>query len=94
MYSWAPACSETHSVNSLRPTRGVGLACDQSEPFADVCRDTLMRNIKRLNQGSQTDILGDGSSHTGVYFKEKWLRVSSREIQQFKKPLQFLNVVI
>lgn len=56
-----------------------------------MCRDTLIRNIKHLRQGSQTNILCDGSSDTGVYFKEKWLRVSSLEIQQ---PPRFLKVVI
>lgn len=56
--------------------------------------DTLMHSIKHPDQGLLTDILGDGSSDTGVYFKEKWLRVSSLEIQQFKKPPHFLKVVI
>lgn len=53
-----------------------------------------MQDIKHLNQGAQTDILGEGTSDAGVYFKEKWLRVSSPEIQQFTKPFLFVNVVI
>lgn len=85
MYSLTPACSKTHSVVS---------PAAESEPLANVCRDTLMSNIKHTNQGSLADILGDGSSDTGVYFKEKWLRVSSLEIQEFKKPPHFLKVMI
>lgn len=65
-----------------------------SEPFANLCREALMQDIKHLNQGAQTDILGECTSDAGVYFKEKWLRVSSPEIQQFTKPFLFVNVVI
>lgn len=45
-------------------------ACAESEPFANLCRDTLMGNIKHFNQGTQSDIVGEG----GIYFKEKWQR--------------------
>lgn len=66
-----------------------------SEPFANLCGEALMPGHQTPQPGSaKTDMLGEGTSDAGVYFKEKWLRVSSPEIQQFRKPFLFLNVVI